>query len=78
MNTYQYFAEVLTDREDIGQSAKGNRLISIYHYGGQNGDLMRDREMVFEIHTYASPDMAELCPSGMIHGPHAGVVPLWR
>ena len=45
--------------EDIGQSAEGNRLIAISHTGAQNGDLMRDPEMVFEIHTYAFPDMAE-------------------
>lgn len=36
--------------EDIGQSAEGNRLIAISHTGEQNGDLMRDPEMVFEIH----------------------------
>ena len=45
--------------EHIGQSAEGNRLISLCHYGEQHGDLMRDPEMVFEIHTYTSPDMAE-------------------
>lgn len=45
--------------EHIGQSAEGNRLIAISHTGDQNGDLMRDPEMVFEIHTYTSPDMAE-------------------
>ena len=45
--------------EDIGQSADGNRLISLCHYGEQNGDLMRDPEMVFEMHTSAAPDMAE-------------------
>ena len=45
--------------EIIGQSAEGNRLIAICHYGQQQGDLMRDPEMVFEIHTYAAPDMAE-------------------
>ena len=45
--------------ESIGTSADGNRLIAICHYGEQNGDLMRDPEMVFEIHTYASSDMAE-------------------
>ena len=38
--------------EDIGQSAKGNRLIAISHTGEQNGDLMRDPEMVFEIHAH--------------------------
>ncbi|MBC7837748.1 MAG: hypothetical protein H7Y39_03780 [Nitrospiraceae bacterium] len=45
--------------EDIGQSIDGHRLIAISHYGEQQGDLMRDPEMIFEIHTYASPDMAE-------------------
>ncbi len=45
--------------EHIGQSAEGNRLIGICHYGEQNGDLMRDPDMVFEMYTYASPDMAE-------------------
>jgi hypothetical protein len=45
--------------EHIGQSAEGNRLIAISHTGEQNGDLMRDPEMVFEIHTYTSPNMAE-------------------
>ena len=45
--------------EDIGQSTDGHRLIAISHYGEQNGDLMRDPEMVFEIHTSAAPDMAE-------------------
>ncbi len=45
--------------EAIGQSAEGDRLIAISHTDELNGDLMRDPEMVFEIHTYASPDMAE-------------------
>lgn len=30
-----------------------------HHYGEQHGDLMRDPEMVFEMHTYAALDMAE-------------------
>ena len=38
--------------EHIGQSAEGNRLIAISHTGEQNGDLMRDPEMVFEIHAH--------------------------
>lgn len=37
--------------EHIGQSAEGNRLIAISHTGIQNGDLMRDPEMVFEVHS---------------------------
>jgi len=40
--------------EAIGTSADGNRLISICHYGEQNGDLMRDPEMVFEVHSATS------------------------
>ena len=45
--------------EHIGQSADGHRLIAICHYGEQHGDLMRDPEMVFEMHTSVAPDMAE-------------------
>ena len=45
--------------EDIGQSGDGNRLISICHYGEQNGDLMRDPDMVFEIHAWADAPTAE-------------------
>ena len=45
--------------EDIGQSADGNRLISICHYGEQNGDLMRDPEMVFELFTHGEASAAE-------------------
>jgi hypothetical protein len=52
--------------EVIGQSAEGNRLIAICHYGEQNGDLMRDPEMVFEIHTSASPDRAKPLSSNSI------------
>lgn len=45
--------------EDIGQSAEGNRLIAICHYGKQNGDLMRDPEMVFEVSASPTPATAE-------------------
>ena len=45
--------------ESIGTSADGNRLISLCHYGEQHGDLMRDPEMVFEMHTSAALDMAK-------------------
>lgn len=46
--------------EAIGTSGDGNRLISICHYGEQNGDLMRDPEIVFVLHQgpdglYAEP-----------------------
>ena len=45
--------------EAIGTSADGNRLISICHYGEQNGDLMRDPEMVFELFTHGEASAAE-------------------
>ena len=45
--------------EDIGQSAEGNRLVSICHYGEQNGDLMRDPDMVFEVYASPAPATAE-------------------
>jgi hypothetical protein len=45
--------------EAIGASANGNRLISICHYGEQNGDLMRDPEMVFELFTHGELSAAE-------------------
>ena len=46
--------------EHIGQSAQGNRLIAISHTGEQNGDLMRDPEMVFEIHASIDPSLPAL------------------
>ena len=45
--------------EAIGTSAAGNRLISLCHYGEQNGDLMRDPEMVFELFTHGEASAAE-------------------
>jgi len=45
--------------EDIGQSGDGNRLIAICHYGEQNGDLMRDPDMVFEVYASHTPATAE-------------------
>ena len=35
--------------EDIGHTAEGHRLIAISHTSIQNGDLMRDPEMVFQV-----------------------------
>jgi hypothetical protein len=40
--------------EDIGTSGERNRLVSLCHYGEQNGDLMRDPDIVFMFH--ALPD----------------------
>ena len=45
--------------ETIGTSADGNRLISLCHYGEQNGDLMRDPEMVFELFVHGEVSAAE-------------------
>lgn len=36
--------------EDIGRSGEGMRLVSLCHYGEQNGDLMRDPDIVFMFH----------------------------
>lgn len=46
--------------EDIGSSEEGYRLVSLCHYGEQNGDLMRDPDMVFLFHN---------CPDGMAAEP---------
>jgi len=40
--------------EEIGVSQDGRRLVSLCHYGEQNGDLMRDPDIVFLFHN--SPD----------------------
>lgn len=40
--------------ETIGSSPDGTPLISLAHYGVQNGDLMADPEMTFELYTDAS------------------------
>lgn len=36
--------------EDIGTSGDGNRLVSLCHYGEQNGDRMRDPDILFMFH----------------------------
>ncbi len=63
--------------EAIGTSADGNRLISLCHYGEQNGDLMRDPEMVFELFTHGE---ASACRTAVIperlYGRVSGSVPL--
>ena len=33
--------------EEIGMDGEGHRLVSLCHYGEQNGDLMRDPDIVF-------------------------------
>jgi hypothetical protein len=35
--------------EEIGSSDNGHRLVSLCHYGEQNGDLMRDPDLVFMV-----------------------------
>ena len=46
--------------EEIGSSGDGDRLVSLCHYGEQNGDLMRDPDIVFLVHT--GPDGAAAEP----------------
>ena len=38
--------------EYIGQGPRNKPLISVAHYGEQNGDAMRDPDMVFEVETF--------------------------
>jgi hypothetical protein len=35
--------------EHIGAGPRGGELVSVAHYGEENGDLMRDPEIVFEV-----------------------------
>ena len=49
-----YMALVIEDIQELGPH--GFPVISVAHYGEQNGDLMRDPEMCFEL--------------GMAGGPH--------
>jgi hypothetical protein len=35
--------------EHVGTGPRGGELVSVAHYGEQNGDLMRDPEIVFEV-----------------------------
>ena len=35
--------------EHVGTGPNGGELVSVAHYGEQNGDLMRDPEIVFEV-----------------------------
>lgn len=46
--------------EEIGPREEGHRLVSLCHYGEQNGDLMRDPDLVFMFH--ALPDGAAAEP----------------
>lgn len=45
--------------EEIGSSGDGQRLVSLCHYGEQNGDLMRDPDMVFLFHNLPDGMAAE-------------------
>ncbi len=45
--------------EEIGSSGVGYRLVSLCHYGEQNGDLMRDPDMVFLFHNVSDGAAAE-------------------
>ena len=45
--------------EEIGSSEDGHRLVSLCHYGEQNGDLMHDPGMVFLYHNLPDGVAAE-------------------
>ncbi|MBS0151244.1 MAG: hypothetical protein JSR31_09900 [Nitrospira sp.] len=45
--------------EEIGSSGDGDRLVSLCHYGQQNGDLMRDSDIVFLFHNVSDGEAAE-------------------
>ena len=45
--------------EEIGSSGDGYRLVSLCHHGEQNGDLMRDRDIVFLFHNLPDGAAAE-------------------
>ena len=45
--------------EEIGSSGDGYRLVSLCHYGEQNGDLMRDPDIVFLFHNVPDGSAAE-------------------
>ena len=45
--------------EEIGSSGDGDRLVSLCHYGEQNGDLMRDPDIVFLFHNLPDGMAAE-------------------
>lgn len=45
--------------EEIGSSGDGYRLVSLCHYGEQNGDLMRDPDIVFLFHNGPDGPAAE-------------------
>jgi hypothetical protein len=45
--------------EEIGSSGDGYRIVSLCHYGEQNGDLMRDPDIVFLFHNVPDGAAAE-------------------
>lgn len=45
--------------EEIRPSGDGRRLVSMCHYGEQNGDLMRDPDMVFQFYNFPDGAVAE-------------------
>jgi hypothetical protein len=45
--------------EEIGSSGDGYRLVSLCHYSEQNGDLMRDPDIVFLFHNVPDGAAAE-------------------
>ena len=45
--------------ERIGTDAEGREMIALSHYGEQNGDIMRDPEIIFVLHNWPDGIAAE-------------------
>ena len=41
--------------EYVGQGPRGLPMVSVAHYSEQNGDAMRDPEIVFEVYQFTAP-----------------------
>jgi hypothetical protein len=50
--------------EEIGSSGDGYRLVSLCQYGEQNGDLMRDPDLVFLFHNCPMARQPNRCHFG--------------
>jgi hypothetical protein len=54
------YMELVIEATDESEP-KGLPAISVAHYGGQNGDAMRDPEMCFELGFYDGPELSPFC-----------------
>ncbi len=61
---------MLTTIEEIGLSTEDHRLVSLCHYGEQNGDLMRALGTVFMVYNLPDGAAAETI---LIRNDHLGI-----